>query len=380
MKENSDKKKRRGRVLTIIGRMFLVFFTMIFLLVFSLAALCHTLLTGPSDTVRDLVVLSAMQASATKWLPGLFLDDELVEEICNRSTDVQEEVISMGAFVGNFGEEDNASDLSDTSDGAIVDEWADAIDGMLYKTYSGSTFKAYILIIKDPSRIYVGTSSDYHSGKTGINIFDIVERDGVVAAINGGGFEDDGGQGTGDVPIGLTYSNGNCVWNDGLKQTFVGFDKDNVLHAYASMTKKQADALGIRDAVSFHTGNVLITNDGENVTLHYSERNVAMSQRTAIAQRADGAVIMVVTDGRMANSLGATKNDIIDLLFSEGAVVAGMLDGGSSSVMYYRDYYTKYDIDPAGLDKYQLQGLTNRFRALVKPRGIPTYFLVAPEN
>lgn len=380
MKENSAKKGLRGRVLTIIGRMFLVFFTMIFLLLFSLVALCHTLLTGPSDTVRDKVVLSAMQASATKWLPGLFLDDELVEEICNRSADVQEEVIPMGAFVGSLGEESDTSDSADTSDEVFVDEWADAIDGMLYKTYTGSTFKAYILIVKDPSRIYVGTSSDYHSGKTGIRIFDIVEREGAVAAINGGGFEDGGGQGTGDVPIGLTYSNGKCVWNDGVKQTFIGFDKDNVLHAYKSMTKQQADDLEIRDAVSFHTGNVLITNDGENVTLHYSEKNVGMSQRTAIAQRADGAVIMVVTDGRMANSLGATKNDIIDLLFSEGAVVAGMLDGGSSSVMYYEDYYIKYGIDPDELDKYQLQGLTNRFRALVKPRGIPTYFLVAPES
>lgn len=378
--KNSAENGYRSLILTVIGRVFLVLFTMLFVLLFSLVALCHTLLTGPSATVRDKVVLSAMQASATKWLPGLFLDDELVEEICARSADVQEEIISMGAFSGRTGVEGSASDLADAADNAIADEWAEAVDGMIYKTYSGSTFKAYILIVKDPSRIYVGTSSDYHSGKTGIRIFDIVEREGALAAINAGEFSDTNGKGTGDTPMGLTYSKGKCVWDDGLKRTFIGFDKDNVLHAFESMTKQKAEDLGMRDAVSFQTGNVLITNDDENVTLYYAEKNVGMAQRTAIAQRADGAVILVVTDGRTASSLGATRNDIIDLLVLEGAVVAGMLDGGSSAMMYYEDYYTKYGIDPAELDEYQRRGLINKYKAFSTPRRMPTYFLVSPES
>lgn len=381
MKENNATKGRRGRVLTVVGRSFLVFFTMVFLFLFSLVALCHTLLTGPSDTLRDQVVLSAMQASATKWLPGLFLDDELVEAICTRSEDVQAEIIPMGAFVGSSGEKNGISDLADTSDDAFVDEWAEAVDGMIYKTYSGSSFKAYILIVKDPSRIYVGTSSDFQDENVkGDRIFDIVEREGAVAAINAGEYWDVGGKGTGGAPIGLTYSKGDCVWDDGLKRTFIGFDEDNVLQVFNSMTKTKAEELGIRDAVSFQTGNVLITNNDENVTLHYAEGNVGMAQRTAIAQRADGAVILVVTDGRTASCLGATRNDIIDLLVSEGAIVAGMLDGGSSAMMYYEDYYTKYGIDSAELDEYQRQGLTNKYKAFTKPRYMPTYFLVKPES
>ena len=380
MEESSIQKRRKSRIATIIGRMFLVLFSIIFVLIFSVVALCHTLLTGPSATVRDKVVLSAMQASATKWLPGLFLSDELVDEICARSADVQEEVIPMNAFSGSPNTEDVFADSSDITDDVFADEWADAIDGMIYKTYNASTFRAYILIVKDPSRIYVGTSSDYKSGKIGADIFSIVKREGAVAAINAGEFSDTNGTGTGDNPIGLTYSKGECVWNDNLKRTFIGFDEDNVLHVYESMTRTEADELGIRDAVSFQTGNRLITNNGENVTLHYAEGNVGMAQRTAIAQRADGAVILVVTDGRTASSLGATRNDIIDLLASEGAVVAGMLDGGSSSMMYYEDYYTKYDIDTEGLDEYQRQGLTNRYKAFTRPRHMPTYFLVAPES
>ena len=368
----SPQQAERGfRTSTIIKRMVLVFFTVLFIAVFGLLALLRTLVTGPSETIRDSLVLSATQASATKWVPGLFIGQPLVDEIVARSHEVQEDVIPMSAHA--------AGKAGAAQNGGEADEWADAIDGMIFKTYTSSTFTAYILLVRDPSRVYVGTSSDYKSGAAGIRIFDIAERDGAVAAINGGEFNDPGGTGDGGTPMGLTYSRGDCVWNDGLNRTFIGLDKDNVLHAYNSMTKAQADNLGIRDAVTFQYNNALISNDGENVTLYYAEGNLGRAQRTAIGQRADGTVILVVSDGRSAGSIGATRNDIIDLMVELGAVTAGMLDGGYSATMYYKDYYTKYNISTDGLDEYQLQGMVNRYR-YVSPRSIPTYFMVAPET
>ena len=88
---------------------------------------------------------------------------------------------------------------------------------------------------------------------------------------------------------------------------------------------------------------------------------------------------MLVTDGRTASSLGATHNDVIDIMVSYGAVTAGMLDGGSSSMMYYEDYYTKYGMDESTLDQYQLRGLVNKYKAFTYPRRIPTYFMVGKE-
>ena len=143
------------------------------------------------------------------------------------------------------------------------------------------------------------------------------------------------------------------------------------------MSKATADSLGMRDAVSFQTGNLLVDNDSEGVHIHYKEGNTGAAQRSAIGQRADGTFIFVVTDGRTASSLGATYNEIIDILVSYGAVTAGMLDGGSSAMLYYEDYYDKYDIDKSGLDEYQLQGLTNKYKAFTPPRRIPTYFCVS---
>ncbi len=387
----AKKKPAKKKHYSLVGRIALVVCTVIFVLVFTLFAVLQTIATGPSETVRDLLVLSAMQASATKWVPGLFLSDEVVDSIVSKSEDVNVDVIPMDSIVKPIPTPDTNGSLndpnpdtggsSDTTDPTPppVDEWANAIDGMKYETYSGATFKAYILLVKDPSRVSVGVSSDYKSGKTGMRIFDMVKKYGAIAAINAGEFADTNGQGTGDNPIGLTYSGGKCVWDDGAKRTFIGFDKNNQLVVANSMKKSEAEALGIRDAVSFQTGNVLISNDGVSISLHYAEGNTGTAQRTAIGQRADGTVILIVTDGRTASSLGATRNDIIDLMLSYGAVTAGMLDGGSSAMMYYRDYYTKYGIDTSGLDEYQLQGLTNRYKAFTKPRRMPTYFLVMPE-
>ena len=250
---------------------------------------------------------------------------------------------------------------------------------MQFDIISGSTYKAYVLVVKDPSRVYVGTSSDYKSGQIGARIFDITARDNAVAAINGGEFYDVGGQGTGDNPIGLTYSRGSCVWDDGYRRTFIGFDKENRLIVTEKMTRTEAEKLGIRDAVSFQTGNLLIDHDGDNIQLYYADSNTGTAQRTAIGQRADGAVILLVTDGRTASSLGATHNDVIDIMVSYGAVTAGMLDGGSSSMMYYEDYYTKYGMNESTLDQYQLRGLVNKYKAFTYPRRIPTYFMVGKE-
>ena len=179
--------------------------------------------------------------------------------------------------------------------------------------------------------------------------------------------------------MGLTYSFGKCVWNDGLRRTFMGFDKNDRLICRDSVSKAEADKLGIRDAVCFQTGNVLISQNGDDIKLYYGDSNTGTAQRTAIGQRADGTVILLVTDGRSADSIGATRNDVIDIMVKYKAVSAGMLDGGSSAMLYYKDYQTKYGLDKASLDSFQQKGLVNRYKAFVAPRTIPTFFIVTEE-
>lgn len=354
-------KKKKLRPAVIVRRTFGCIGSGLLYIIVSVLVLVAVVANGPSTTLRDALVLSAMQASATKWVPGLFLSDDQVKEI-----------------VANSYVDSKLTIDTDNYNKPQEGEFDKAIDGVKYIPANYTNFKAYIMLIPDPTRVYVGTSSDnYNSAKEGMRIFAMAKKENALALMNGGEFADNGGVGNGARPIGLTYSKGKCVWNDGSKRTFIGITNENKLVVSEDMSKATADSLGMRDAVSFQTGNLLIDNDSEGVHIHYKEGNTGAAQRSAIGQRADGTFIFVVTDGRTASSLGATYNEIIDILVSYGAVTAGMLDGGSSAMLYYEDYYDKYDIDKSGLDEYQLQGLTNKYKAFTPPRRIPTYFCVS---
>ena len=363
-KQQSRSKLTVGRI---IGRIALSTVTVLLCFVIAVFTCCFVLLNSDCEPLRDKLVLSAMQASATKWLPGLFLPDSTVEEIVASSYVVNTDVLSLDEYNAMMAESESASD----------DIWKDAIDGMIFETVQGETFTGYVLLVKDPSRMFVGTSSDFKQGLVGMNIFDMAKKENAVAVINAGEFADPGGSGTGNNPMGVTFSKGSCVWNDSLKRTFIGFDKDNKLIVTEPMTKAKAEELGIRDGVSFQNGNVLITNEEGNISIHYADNNTGTAQRTSIGQAADGTVILLVTDGRSASSLGATRNDVIDVMIQYGAITAGMLDGGSSSLMYYDSYIEKYGYDETKLDQYQKRGLVNRYKAFTNPRRMPTYFCVA---
>ncbi|MBQ7171393.1 MAG: phosphodiester glycosidase family protein [Clostridia bacterium] len=372
------KEKKDHPIARVIGRTLVILLTLIVILVGGLLSVCATIAHGPSTTMRDQLVLSAMQASATKWVPGLFLDQETVDAIVDASHVTVPDVIPLDQYSEYKKGQVGGEETSDEPD------WSQAHDGILYFTVNGPSYKAYIMLVKDPSRVFVGVAQ-FQSG-AGIRIFDAVEKYStadapVVAGINAGEYVDNGGQGTGDLPIGITFSCGKEVWYDGIvTHTFFGFDRDNKLIVKEGMTRAEAEALGIRDGVSFQWDNTLIQNDGTNVKTFYAPDNIARAQRTAIGQRADGTVILLTTDGRSASSLGATRNDVIDLMIRYGAVTAGLLDGGSSAMMYYRDYWDVLGIDYNSLDDYQKMGLVNKYKAFTPPRKMPSYFLVSASH
>ena len=353
-----EKKKRKG----LAGKICLYAGTVFLFLLVCVVIACYVLLNGPSTTMRDALVLSAKQASATKWIPALFLDDELVRQIEENSKTVTYDVVSM-------------EDVTPPSQEEEKDEWADAIDGMRLEIIQKPAFKGYMLLVKDPTRVFVGTSSDFKSGKPGMRIFEAVEKYNAVCAINGGEFPDGAGVGNGGLPIGITFSQGKMVYSGHTNRTFIGLTKENKLVVSEGMTEARAKELGIRDGVCFQTGNCLITNDGQNMTLHYSDKNTGRAQRTAVGQRADGTVLLLVTDGRTASSLGATHNDLIEVLLEYGATAAGKLDGGSSAMMCYPGYYDLYGIDPNSLDEYGRMGLVNIYKAFSNPRKLPTFVM-----
>ena len=377
--EENKKKMTRGEILGFIWQVFfkilIVLLVIVILAVFALASVCKTVADGPSESARDMLVLSALQASATKWVPGLFLDDETVQAILDKSGERVIEEVDFDDLKPNDSEGGGAG-----AGGAVdtpVDEWAENEDGIILDILVQNTFKAYVMLVKDPTRIYTGVSSNnFPSATRGERIYVAAKQEGAVAAINAGEFEDKGGSGTGAKPMGMTVSGGKIVWNDGLKRTFIGFNADDRLVVKEGITEAEVKALRIRDGVSFQRGNVLIETVNSSTVAYTGSGDLGVAQRTAIGQRADGTVIMIVTDGRAANSLGATRDDIINLMLKYGAVCAGMLDGGSSAMMYYADYIKKYNVDESELDQYQQLGIVNKYKAFTPPRRLPTFFMV----
>lgn len=89
----------------------------------------------------------------------------------------------------------------------------------------------------------------------------------------------------------------------------------------------------IVDAVSY--GPIVVQN-GKGV----APLDASRAARTAIGQRGDGTIIFVVTDGRNVHgldNLGATLEDVQNLMLQYGAVTAANLDSGSSATMIYKD-------------------------------------------
>ena len=360
------KKKRSGLLGRIIRRFFLLLFTVIVLAVAALCLVLNLVFNGPSPAARKILTMSLTEASATKWVPGLFLDEETVAEIRrnvdaelpDEVTDTSQVVIQTGSLSGNS------------------DEWADYPDGIYVEDIQGKTYNAHIMIIRDPSQVYMATSTsgNFSRNVPGKRITEVIETEGAIAAVNAGAFFDNGTAGpeVGSTPEGLVIAGGQVRWNSGKapEEGFVGFNEDNIMVVAKTMTAEKAMELKIRDGYCF--GPVLIMN-GE-VSMEAYNSASGYNPRTALGQRADGAVIFLCIDGRQAGSLGGTYADIIDIMLEYGAVNACNMDGGSSSVMLYRDTYGRYG------DAGQVRMMNTYSVIQAEPRKMPNFWMVRPAS
>ena len=137
------------------------------------------------------------------------------------------------------------------------------------------------------------------------------------------------------------------------------------------LTQAQAEELNIRDGCGF--GPVLIMNGEINQEAYSSSSG--LNPRTVIGQRKDGAVIFLCVDGRQAGSLGATYADLIDIMLEYGAYNACNMDGGSSSVMLYRNIDGQLDCEVGTV------GFVNNQSPLqAEPRRMPNFWMVRPAS
>ena len=333
--------------LKIVRRVGICILTTVVLLLIGLLGVVRIMEFGPSKTARNLFVNSAMESSAGGILVTLFFSDEEIARI---------------RAINSIQKTDEVTDSSLISDTTILTQEEKSMIEVIdieKDTYRGKmmiekdTYRGKMMIVRDPSRVMVGTSGEYGKSCKGKKVSEIAESYGAIAATNAGGFRDAGGVGTGGEPDGLVISEGRLKWGSlGTTYGIIGIDNNNVL-VVGDMTAQAALDRGVRDAVSF--GPVLVVN-GEAVEVNGS--GSGLNPRTAIGQREDGSILLVVIDGRQVNSLGASYSDVIELMLEYGAVNAANLDGGSSSLMYYNGEYI------------------NSCASMYGPRDLPTTIIV----
>lgn len=313
--------------------------------VLGLYGLMFVLAKGPSPSARNLFVRSVRETSAMYWLADLFFSKEEIAQM--EHVEEAEELESTDTSLISIS-------TTEPADGPAVDAWGlcdEDGDGIILEQVRRTGFVGYMMVVLDPSRIMMGTPHTLGAGS--MTVDQMCREYNCIGGINGGGFMDQNGSGDGSTPDGMVIVDGVAKYaNDQRYTTFVGFDKNYILHT-GRITKDEAARREIQFGCSF--GPVLVANGERNDD---AVLNSGVNPRTAIGQRQDGAVLLLVVDGRQAHSLGATYSDLADVMLHYGAVNACNLDGGSSTVMWYDGEWV------------------NSSASVVGVRPVPTAFLV----
>ena len=328
---------------TIVGRILVCIATALLLLLLFAYGIMWILVNGPSPTAKQLFVLSVKETSAGGFLADIYLSQEEIDAILSPAadSDMAEDEQDLSMIVVPPKEEQTPSagtPPADTSDSPATEPSAetennpspDASDaGIEVLDIKGSTYNGKLMIIADPGRVFVGVPDSYGADSSGLTVAKMIEKYDCVAGTNAGGFYDPNGQGTGGIPDGIVIYEGELLWGD-LSATYnlAGLDGSGILHV-GSMTAQRALDLGVQYAASY--GPALVIN-GKSAGGKYGLGG-GLNPRTAIGQRADGAILLLVVNGRSVESLGATLDDLASIMLAHGAVNATNLDGGSSSLM-----------------------------------------------
>lgn len=350
----SRKKRWLSGLMKVLGRALLVLLETVVLLAIVLYGVMYVLAKGPSPTARDIFVMSVRETSAVGFLADLFFTPEEIAAI--EAKEAEEEYIETDTSLIVIPTEPTGEQ---TDTGPVADPWGlvdEDSDGIIVDKVSGEGYNGFMMVVLDPARVIMGCRPELF-GARGSTVAEMAKHFGAVAAINAGGFEDLNGEGAGETPNSMVVFDGQMYYAEsGVQNGFVGLDRDHILH----VGKLYPNAIRERDiqyGVSF--GPVLVAN-GE-ITQQAREGS-GVNPRTAIGQRSDGAILMLVIDGRQLTSLGATYGDLAEIMIGYGAVNACNLDGGSSTLMWYEGEYI------------------NNCASVIGIRPVPTTFLVLPKE
>lgn len=321
-REIRRRKAKEHRVMTTLDRIFGFLLATVLVVGIAGLGLVYVLEKGPSEALTKDFVGTMKETRRFGFMANIFLTEDEVSEIYSRQDMSTLQSFDASLIKINSGEaETTETSYAEDEDG----------DGIIYETFTQNGYTGYLITVLDPKRVFLGIPDNF--GGTGLTLEEMVEKYGALGGINAGAFKDEGGTGLGGAPNGLTVVDGEIIVNADTASMFGGFNSDGLL-IVGYFDDYSATVNDIQFGVSF--GPILIMN-GEAVD-GVSDSST-LNPRTVIGQRSDGAVLMLVIDGRQSYSMGATYGDCVKIMLEHGAVNAINMDGGSSTCMYYEGGY-----------------------------------------
>ncbi len=318
IKKNKDKKTKKNVILKILCYIFLVLY------ILGCSAFTF-LLYGPYEDFRQWLISTAMSTMNHQYLCKWFYSDKEINNILNKN------------YIIEVNEETNV-DLIKMEEEIYSNEYEKQIlkrekdDKYKIIELEVNGQKAYLAAIYDPSLVKVAVTSAL--GRYGQYVTKMAKDHNALLAVNGGGFYDPGNSSTGGMPTGVTISNGKIITNNNYSTYtqsggLIAMTYDNKLVLIKNPTGQKALNMGVRDGVSW--GPFLIVNGKKSFIK--GNGGWGYAARTAIGQRSDGIILLLVVNSNSSRTKGADMIDLTEIMSNYGAINAANLDGGTSSVM-----------------------------------------------
>lgn len=207
----------------------------------------------------------------------------------------------------------------------------DAHEKVLLVRVKGSGYRGVLAIAKDPSRLSLQASSQL--GERGENAGVIAEAHNGLLAMTASGFIDEEGHGKGGLVTGFALCDGTAYGNHfggGYKR--MELREDDLLYivdAGAEVSPKATNAMEFTPALII---------DGE-ITVDSSCGWTALNPRACLGQSARYEILMLVIEGRLAQSIGTDVIRCAEILQRHECMQAMNMDGGTSATLYYDGEY-----------------------------------------
>lgn len=295
--------------------------TIPFIILDIIIAICFGVVYGV-DKFKQTIISTALSTKTHQYIAYTFYSEETVKKIASQNSF---EAITDAVNLDDIVIDTSPKEVYDNKyDEEILTRDPGNEDYKYIKLKVGG-YDAHLVAIYDPSKVKLIASKEFNTGRGMETVQDMCARFKGKVCINGGRFKDTNGWGS-DIPKGALIKDGKIIWSDSTaKRSLIGFTKDNKL-LLTNATAEEAIKMGMRDALEF--GPFLRVN-GKSVKFNSVSGGYSRAARVAIAQRRDGIVLFLVTEG--VHTDGPNLKEVVELLERYGAYNAANLDGGTSA-------------------------------------------------